>query len=74
MTAYKSTSGKPSGVTAYEIKATSILVEFRGREKYLYTYSSAGAKAIEEMKVLALNSNGLSTYIAKNKPLHESKQ
>ena len=74
MTAYRSTSGKTSGVTAYEIKSTSILVEFRGRDRYLYTYSSAGAIAVEEMKVLALNSNGLSTYIAKNKPKHESKK
>ena len=74
MTAYRSTSGKLSGVTAYEINSTSIIVEFKGKTKYLYSYSSAGRSAVEEMKRLALNSNGLSTYIAKNKPLHESKQ
>jgi predicted lipoprotein with Yx(FWY)xxD motif len=73
MTTYKSTSGKQSGVTAYEINENSILVEFRGGTKYLYSNSSAGKSAVEEMKQLALNSNGLSTYIAQNKPDYETK-
>ena len=73
MTTYNSTSGKKSGVTAYEIYDDSILVEFRGGAKYLYSNSSAGENAVEEMKRLALNSNGLSTYIAQNKPDYETK-
>lgn len=74
MITYKSTSGKDSGVEAFEIKADSITVKFKKEiQRYLYTYSSAGRKVIELMKSLALANNGLSTFISQNDPKYERK-
>jgi hypothetical protein len=73
MISYRSTSGKKSGVIAFEIKEYSIAVQFIDGTIYMYTYHSAGERAIETMKSHAINSNGLSTYIAKNDPPYESK-
>jgi hypothetical protein len=72
MQRYKSKSNKSSGVTGFEIKANGILVEFK-EVAYLYTYKSAGKKAIEKMKKLALSQDGLSTFISQNGPPYESK-
>lgn len=73
MTPYSSTSGKRSGVTAYEIGDTFIIVQFYGGQ-YQYSYSSCGRSAVETMKGLALASNGLSTFIAQAKPQYEWKR
>ena len=55
-----------SGVTGYEINPKGILVEFNHDAVYLYTYESAGSKAIDIMKTLAEDGRGLSTYISRN--------
>lgn len=61
--------GNPnSGVEAYEIGADRISVKFKRGGIYTYTYASAGAGHIEEMKRLARNNRGLNTYITHNKP------
>lgn len=73
MTPYLSKSGKRSGVTAYEIGNTFIIVQFN-RGQYKYSYSSCGRAAVETMKELALASNGLSTFIAQNRPNYEWKR
>jgi hypothetical protein len=67
MIPYRSTSGKPSGVTAYRIGADHIVVEFEGAT-YRYSYASCGKEAVEAMKLRAIASRGLSTYIARNDP------
>jgi hypothetical protein len=54
-----------SGVTAYEIRDDSIIVEFKSGDKYLYSYDTPGKDAVEAMKVLANKGIGLSTYISK---------
>lgn len=72
MKPYISRSGKESGVSGYEIYAEGILVQFNA-VNYMYTYASAGHAVIEEMKVLALNQKGLSTYISRNNPPYEWK-
>ena len=74
MNPYKSTSGKTSVVTAFNIGEKIISVQFRGGVIYHYTDTSCGSDAVETMSQLALNSNGLSKYIAQNKPEYESKE
>ena len=66
MTPYSSISGKKSGVTAYEINTESITVDFSGR-KYTYPVYLNGENTINHMKSLALASNGLSSFIARNR-------
>lgn len=68
MTPYSSRSGKKSGVTAYEIGLDFIIVQFNNSKNYKYTYRSAGSSIIETMKSLALAQQGLSTFIAQNRP------
>jgi len=53
-----------SGVMAYEIAVDRISVQFIDGKVYVYTYASAGKKAIERMKRLALSGRGLSTFIS----------
>jgi hypothetical protein len=55
--------GCDSGVSAYETGIDSITVRFKDGSLYLYTYGSAGSAAIEKMKELAANGNGLNAYI-----------
>lgn len=70
---YRSKSGKESGVTGYIGGEDRIVVKFRNREVYVYTYASAGKEAVEEMKRLAEQQLGLSTFISKNNPGWEQK-
>jgi hypothetical protein len=69
MVSYKSLSGKPSGVTAYEIGVDFIEVKFHTYKRYRYTVKVNNLEVIEHMKSLALASEGLSTYIAQNKDI-----
>jgi hypothetical protein len=55
--------GGDSGVSAFEIGADYIRVEFKDGSMYLYTYASTGAARIEQMKSLALQGHGLNAYI-----------
>lgn len=53
-----------SGVVAYEIGETYIKVKFNGTYKiYTYSYRSAGANRVEDMKRLARSGDGLNSYI-----------
>lgn len=52
-----------SGIAAYGIGSDSITVEFKRGGTYVYTYSSAGAGNIEEMKSLAHQGYGLNGFI-----------
>ncbi|RZI79426.1 MAG: hypothetical protein EOP38_25420 [Rubrivivax sp.] len=62
-----------SGVLAYEVRATAIVVKFQGGERYEYTNASAGVAAIDTMKRLAQAGRGLSTFIARHKPTYARK-
>lgn len=68
MQRYSSRSGKKSGVVAFEAGPDFITVRFDNFKSYTYTYNSAGSKAIEKMKALALAQKGLSTFIAQHHP------
>jgi len=61
---YKNLSGD-SGVVAYEIEADSIEVQFIDGLIYRYSYASTGASRVEQMKVLAVAGQGLSSFIAR---------
>lgn len=73
MIPYSSTSGKISGITAYEIGKDYIIVQF-DIVKYRYSYSSCGRSITEEMKELALISCGLSTFISRVQPAYDWKR
>jgi hypothetical protein len=64
MPQYKNLEGN-SGVTAYQIGSDSIAVVFGQDDTYVYSYASAGKRAIEKMKKLAMSGKGLSTYISR---------
>lgn len=73
MNPYKDIDGD-SGVEAYEIGEDFIRVRFSKGGVYLYTYASAGAGNVEEMKRLAVRGDGLNAYINKYaKKLYASK-
>jgi hypothetical protein len=65
MEMYKNTR-RNSGVSAYESGSDFIRVKFKDGAVYLYTVASAGLNNINEMKVLAVNGNGLNTFINQN--------
>lgn len=66
MERYLNLSGD-SGVVAYEAEEYGIIVKFIGDGRtYRYSYASAGAENIEEMKRLAVAGRGLSTFIAEH--------
>jgi hypothetical protein len=62
---YRNTSGE-SGVTAYEIDKDSIIIQFTGGDRYLYTERSAGAENIAKMQELAREGRGLSTFVSQH--------
>ena len=73
MERYKNLGGD-SGVSAYEIGAESITVQFNTGAVYHYTYRSAGSANIEKMKLLAVAGKGLNSFITRNvKKGYESK-
>ncbi len=59
-----------SNVEAFAIECDSITVKFKSGscQHYEYTYSSAGSSNVEHMKVLAINGDGLNSFISRNKP------
>lgn len=62
---YKNLS-QDSGVTAYKINNQSIIVEFLDGTQYIYNYDIPGKSKVEQMKELAIDGRGLSTYISQN--------
>jgi len=78
MTPYKNLGGD-SNVVAYANWADFIIVQFKPNKShscttYTYTYQSAGAQAIEDMKKLADAGRWLNAYINKHKPGFSSKK
>jgi hypothetical protein len=57
---------RDSGVTAFEIGNDYIKVEFAGGPLYVYNHETPGTRHVERMKRLALQGQGLSTYISRN--------
>jgi hypothetical protein len=62
---YKDLSGR-GGVTGYKIFHEGIIVQFQNRDIYLYDYIKPGKYYIDQMKTLAKNGKGLTTYINQN--------
>ena len=54
-----------SGVESYQVSTDTIRVKFKTGQTYTYSYRSAGAQHIEQMKLLAEEGRGLATYINK---------
>ena len=66
--------GNRSGIAAFAIGDDYIDVKFHSGMTYHYSYASAGADRVEHMKQLALQGQGLCTYISKEiKELYEVK-
>ena len=53
-----------SGVTAFELRPRSIVVQFQDGAQYEYTDLSAGMDSVRTMQQLAVAGRGLSTYIS----------
>lgn len=62
MRQYDDLSGN-SGASGYEFTEDGILVEFNHKDVYLYDYTKPGKEHVEKMRQLALNGQGLTTYI-----------
>jgi hypothetical protein len=66
MEQYKNLS-RESGVTHYVLGKDFIKVKFKeNSEVYVYNYSLNGKEHIENMKKLAIDGRGLSTYISQH--------
>lgn len=66
-----------SNVVAYSYDANSITVQFAPSGTstiYVYTYASASALHVENMKKLANTGKGLNSYIGREKPKYSSKR
>ena len=55
-----------SGVDAFEIGESFIIVRFKSGETYLYNNEKTGQRNVERMKKLAPRGRGLSTYISQH--------
>ena len=64
MKRYKNLSGN-SGVLAYETGKDYIKVKFRDGDVYLYNYFRPGRDMVKQMKELAEEGRGLSTFISR---------
>lgn len=62
MQIYKNLGGN-SGVRAFSIGENYIDVQFSSGTVYRYSYKSAGIEKVEQMKILAMQGNGLNSYI-----------
>jgi len=56
-------NNRDTGIIAYQSGTDHIAVQFKDGTVYLYTNNSAGAAAINQMKKLAEEGAGLTTYI-----------
>ena len=65
MMLYKNLGGN-SGIHAYLTGTDHIDVQFDGGKVYRYSYRSAGRDKVEQMKKLAVQGQGLNSYITKN--------
>ena len=62
MTFYKNLGGN-SNIHAFSIGNDFIDVQFNGGKIYRYSYYSAGKEKVEQMKKLAIQGQGLNSYI-----------
>lgn len=62
MQRYKALSGD-AGIVAYEIEDDAIILEFNDGRQYVYSYARPGMEHVEQMKVLAAEGKGLTTYV-----------
>ena len=62
MTPYRNLGGN-SGIEAYEIGPDFIRVQFSDGSVYWYTYEKPGPQNVEHMKQLAVNGQGLNSFI-----------
>lgn len=58
--------GGSSGISGYEIGDDYIVVQFNDGSQYLYNYSVTGQRNVEEMKTLAIEGEGLNSFINTN--------
>ena len=65
MMLYKNLGGN-SGIRAYLTGTDRIDVQFDSGKIYRYSYRSAGRDKVEQMKKLAVQGQGLNSYITKN--------
>lgn len=65
MAHYKNKGGD-SGVSDYGIGSDHIIVEFNDGSQYLYNYAVTGEDNVERMKILAVEGEGLNTFINAN--------
>jgi class 3 adenylate cyclase len=65
MTPYRRLAGD-SGVTAYHCAPEAITVRFVDGRSYTYTWAVTGRAEVEQMKQLAGEGRGLSTYISQH--------
>jgi len=73
MEQYKKHNSGDTGVEFYEIEDNALIVQFVHGGKYKYSYESAGKENVEEMKRLAMQGKGLSTFINQHvKEMYES--
>ncbi len=66
MERYYTRSGKPSGVTGYEIGTDYIIVRLNNGFTYRYSDASCGAENVQNMIACAKDQSGLHTYIQRN--------
>ncbi|MBT1687122.1 hypothetical protein KK078_11160 [Fulvivirgaceae bacterium PWU37] len=64
MDRYKNLQGN-SGITSYSIERDSIIVAFKGGHTYKYNHAITGKEHVQNMKTLAREGRGLSTYISR---------
>lgn len=62
MVRYKNLGGN-SNVHSYCIATDHIVVQFNSGNPYTYSYNSAGRDKVETMKKLAVQGQGLNSYI-----------
>jgi len=65
MQRYRNLSGN-SGVVAYELTESGIVVQFVDGWKYEYTSRSAGADTVATMRRLAVSGRGLAGFISRH--------
>jgi hypothetical protein len=62
MQKYHSTN---SGVASFALAEDSITVRFKSGDTYRYDYETPGKRLVEQMKKLARQGRGLSTFISR---------
>lgn len=62
MQTYQETNGD-SGIAAYRVTPTTIVIAFEAGGVYLYNHAHPGRQHVEAMQKLAAAGDGLNTYI-----------